>query len=341
MTQSMGEVRRILCAVDLTQRSDAALMRAVLLARDRGARLTVLHVVDSRQAERVVRMQANRAYVELLSQIERLFGSVASSIDVAVRRGKRREVIASSAQEWDVDLIVLASPTARRVDSIIGTTAERLIRQTKRSVLVVRSEASDVYRRVAIATELSAAAVPMMRTAVRLGALQDASAAIIHAAHPSYDSMLRVAGIDEATIHGYQRSSEAEAREQLQGMINEATLPFSNTRVIVRSDPPSHAIRAVLEYERPELLAIGASRWFMFKRLLIGSVADELLRAVSCDVLVIPHHPKVLRVGAAVTTDDLSVPYTRRDAASLPGFVAVQSRLHEHDGRDGRRRAQE
>ncbi len=56
----------------------------------------------------------------------------------------------------------------------------------------------------------------------------------------------------------------------------------------MRTDAPAPAIREVLEHERPELLTIGASRWFLLKRLLIGSVADNLLRSGHCDVLVIP-----------------------------------------------------
>ena len=114
--------------------------RAASLARQTGARLTLLHVIDTRQPERVARMRANRAYVELLSQADRAFGSAAGFIDVVVRRGNILEIIATSAREWDADLIVVAAPKSRRLDSIVGTTAERLVRTAKRPVLVVRRE---------------------------------------------------------------------------------------------------------------------------------------------------------------------------------------------------------
>jgi nucleotide-binding universal stress UspA family protein len=48
------------------------------------------------------------------------------------------------------------------------------------------------------------------------------------------------------------------------------------------------AIQDTLSDAATELLIIGASRWFFLKRLLIGSVADRLLRSVTCDVMVIP-----------------------------------------------------
>lgn len=111
-----GTLRRIVCATDLTVRSTAAWQRAASLARQTGARLTLLHVIDPRQPERVVRMRANRAYVELLSQVDRAFGSAAGFIDVAVRVGSARDIIARTANEWDADLIVIAAPKSRRLD---------------------------------------------------------------------------------------------------------------------------------------------------------------------------------------------------------------------------------
>jgi nucleotide-binding universal stress UspA family protein len=242
-------------------------------------------------------MQANRAYVELLSQVDRAFGSAAGFIDVVVRRGEPRNVIAQTAIEWDADLIVVAAPQSRRLDAIVGTTAERLIRTAKRPVLVVHREMQGVYQNVAIATDLSNASVPMLRTAVRLGALDQASATVVHAIHPSYDDMMRSAGLDESAIGLWHRSSQTGARQRLQAIIAAAGLDPQSVRAIVRSDPPAKAIRNVLESERPELLAIGASRWFLLKRLLIGSVADRLLRAASCDMLVIPHRSAVLMRG--------------------------------------------
>jgi hypothetical protein len=154
---------------------------------------------------------------------------------------------------------------------------------------------------------------------------------------------MKTAGLDESTIGLYKRTSQEHARQRLQTMIADAGLPFESTRTIVRSEPPAAAIRAVLEYERPELLAIGASRWFLLKRILIGSVADRLLRSAQCDVLVIPYRPAVLRLGrpTAVASDRLSAVPVRRDITTVARFVPVQRRLQEHDGGDRRARAHE
>jgi universal stress protein E len=298
MTPSTRGLRRIVAATDLSARSTAWL-RAAALARQTGARLTLLHVIDPRLSERVARRRANRAYVEMLSQADRTFGATAGFIDVVVRRGRVRGTIARIADETAADLIVVAAPKARRLDSIVGTTAERLVRTAKRPVLVVRREMQGNYRSVAIAVDICSASLPMLRTAASLGALDSASTTIVHAVHPSHDDMLRSVGLDGSAIDRYQLSAQEGARQRLQTMITDAGLPPERTDVIVRSDSAAAAISAVLEQQRAELLVVGASRWFLLKRLLIGNVADRLLRAAECDVLVIPYGPTLLELGVA------------------------------------------
>lgn len=335
-TPSTSYTRNILCATDLTERSTAAWRRAASLARQSGARLTLLHVVEPNQPERVARMQANRAYVELLSHAEHASGSEGIAIDIVVRRGNILATIASTANEWNADLIVVGAPRARRFDSIVGTTAERLVRSAKRAVLVVRREDRGTYQNVAVAADLSDASLVMMRTAVHLAALRDAAATVIHAHHLPYDGMMRSAGVEESMIRSYRRSAQEGTKRRLRSSIAEAGFSTARARVIVRSDPPADAIGSVLENERPELLVIGASRWFLLKRLLIGSVADRLLRAASCDVLVVPHQPAVLELGAAVASAGRGAVPVRSGVAVPARPVSVQARLHEHDGRDRR-----
>lgn len=258
---------RILCATDLTARSDFALSRAVLLAQQTGARLTFVHAVDPRRSERQRRAQVNRAYVQLLSKVDQTFGSAAAAIDVVVRAGGRLDVIVKVANEANADLVVLASPQRRRLDSIFGTTAERLLRTVKQPVLVVHRPADSSYRRVAMAVDLSNTSVPLIQAAARLGILEDAQTTLLH-----------------AQKHAWQ----GDAQLRLQAMLTAAEMAVERTQTLVRIESPAAAIRHVIEQEHAELLTIGASRWLLIKRMLTGSVTDSLLRTAMCDVLVIP-----------------------------------------------------
>jgi len=250
--------------------------------------------------------------VQLLSQVDQVFGSESAAIDIDVRAGGPLDVIAKVAGETNADLVVLAAPQRRRLDSIVGTTAERLLRTTGRPVLVVHREARDSYRQVAMAVDLSNVSLPMIQTASRLGVLDNAETTLLHATSAPHEGMLKTVGVDERAIEDYRLGWEEDARQRLQAIRTAAEMEVARTRLLVRAEAPALAIQQLLEREQSDLLTIGASRWVLLKRLLIGSVGDSLLRTAMCDVLVIPHRyfivgirksdpPRVSRGQRAVT----------------------------------------
>ena len=72
--------------------------------------------------------------------------------------------------------------------------------------------------------------------------------------------------------------------------------------VLVERTRPLEAIQKCLQIAHPELLVIGTSRWFKLKRMLFGSVADQVLRRVECDVLAISPPVRATRNRAATGT---------------------------------------
>jgi regulator of nucleoside diphosphate kinase len=85
-------VSRVLCATDLLRRSDRAIARADAIARELGAQLLLLHVVDG----------------------------------AASATGRPHQTMADIAIKWNADLIVLGPYRRRFGDSFRGTLAERV-----------------------------------------------------------------------------------------------------------------------------------------------------------------------------------------------------------------------
>jgi universal stress protein E len=335
-------VQHILCASDLTQRSVVALRRAAALAKRIGARLTLLHVVPWEQEERMTRMRANRAYAQLLSHADRAIDP-ATSFEVVIRIGNAREMIAKASRELDVDLVVVAPPKSRRLESIIGTTAERLVRNARRPVLIAQQDVLDDYRDVVVAADLSDATRPLLHRTISLAGLANAWTTIVHAFEPAHRDKLRTAGVAESAIETYVQRSLEDARRELMQIAVSAGLSPSATRVQVRSEAPSAAITGILQELRPELLAIGASRWFAMKRLVIGSVADQVLRSAQCDVLVIPNRPSAIKFNAneVVAAESLAGVGATDSVAAMPRFVSVERGLHQQDRSERRAAAYE
>jgi len=294
---------RIVCATDLRVRSNFAVSRAVQLAKQTGARLTLVHAVDARRSAPRIRAQVNRAYVELLTLVDQNFGPAASAIDIAVRAGGPLDVIVNVATETDADLVVLAAPQRRRLDSIFGTTAERLLRTLQRPVLCVHRRTTFNYRRVSMAVDLSNASLPMIQAAARLGMLERAETTLLHATAPPLEGMLKTVGVEEHAIEDYKQGWQDDARARLQAMATAAEMDVERTRIVVRTEPPALAIRRVIEEDRPDLLTLGSSRWALIKRLLIGRMADSVLRKPMSDILIIPQ-----RIAARRDSDPQHLP---------------------------------
>ena len=279
--------QRLLCATDLTTRSDHAVMRAAQLARQMDAEVLFLHAVDETQPGRVIRMKTNRAQLRLLSQSERAMRHAPQDAEVTVRLGKPLQAIAEAAREWNPDLIVMAAPKRRRLDLLIGTTAERVIRATQRPVLIVTSAGQQPYDNVVLATDLSSTSVHVARTVTGMGMLANAYAWIVHAFEPAYQGMIATtAWTEDQALEHKRQWREALSRELLREL-DQTGVDLSRVQVSAEEARPLDAIRRTIERVEPQLLVIGASRWFMLKRILFGSVADQVLRTIDCDILAI------------------------------------------------------
>ena len=279
--------KRVLCATDLSPRSDQAMLRAALLARQMNAQALFVHAVDDSQPGRTIRMKVNRAQVRLLSQSERAMKHAPKDAEISVRLGKPVQVIAAASAEWNPDLVVMAAPRKRRLDVVVGTTAERVIRATHRPVLIVSGAATGAYENVVLATDLSPTSAHVARTAVDMGLLANAYAWLVHAFAPPYQGMITTEAVLEEQLTEHKRRWRDAISRELVRELEEAGV--DPTRVHIAAEParPLDAIERALERARPELLVIGVSRWFMLKRLLVGSVADQVLRKINCDVLAI------------------------------------------------------
>jgi nucleotide-binding universal stress UspA family protein len=132
-------LRSVLCAVDLGAQSSKTLCWAAMLAREFGARLTVIHVSaaeadlgdDSEVNWRTdVRESAER---ELL-RLERFVNVEAELI---VEAGEPANVICSAAQRFEADVLAIGRGSAAGVFGRLRTNAYAIIRQSPCSVVSV------------------------------------------------------------------------------------------------------------------------------------------------------------------------------------------------------------
>jgi nucleotide-binding universal stress UspA family protein len=285
----------LLCATDLTARSDAALERTALLAQTMNAEAMLVHAVDDSQSGRTVRMKLNRARVRLMTQAAKLLPHASDHTESAVRLGKPLQVIASVAREWEPDLIVMAAPRRRRLEEVLGTTAERLTVATRRPVLLVKGPAQASYERIVLASDLSTTSTQAARAAAGMGMLADSTAWIVHAFDPMYPGLIAADERTERLIAEQTRRWRYELQDELVRQLEQAGIDPGRVQASAQAAEPLQAIERLIERVRPDLLVIGVSRWVALKRMLIGSVSHQVLQNMRCDILAVP--PPRMRKG--------------------------------------------
>lgn len=146
---------RILLSTDGSVASEDATAHALDLAAAHDATLHALYVVD----EAVVTAYSGDEYVdeaegpehgleergeEVLSDLRRRASDAGVEVETAMRHGRPAETIVASADDHDVDLLVLG--TKRRTDeyrALLGSVADRVLRLTTRPATVVKTDVDE------------------------------------------------------------------------------------------------------------------------------------------------------------------------------------------------------
>lgn len=90
------------------------------------------------------------------------------------------------------------------------------------------------------------------------------------------------------TFHDLQRDLEESARHRLERMLTaEDRLTSRAVAAVRRSAAPAHAIAAYAQGERADLIVVGTHGRRAVSHLLLGSVAEQLVRTAPCPVLVV------------------------------------------------------
>jgi nucleotide-binding universal stress UspA family protein len=280
----MANIKHILVATDLSDRSERACERGIRLARERAATVDLLHVVEGGLKAQV--QERRRALAE--EHLRDWFVSVPETerpgVRFSVETGDPFAVILERAQERNAGLIVLGEPGKKGLkDLFVGTTAERVVRHSDRPVLIVRQTAPGAYRRVLIAIDFSDGASRALDAAYEVA--PDAEFLAVHA--------WQVPPVGLATRQAVEKAMEEENRllgrrieRQAHDHLVATASPPRAPRVEMREGNPFFVIREAMTSFQPDLLAMGTHARSGIAVAMVGSLAREFLAEAPCDVLV-------------------------------------------------------
>ena len=280
-------LRRILLATDLSARCDRALDRAVQIAREWGAELAILHVVEPRGSSELVRDLPGSARGDHrieLARREILDGMPTQDVkfSIAVEEGETADIVLRTAESQRVDLIVVGTarfePWGRMM---MGSTVDALARRANVPILVVKTRAKRPYERVVVATDFSDASRHALEEASRM--LPDAHLTLFHAFDVPH------AALADGRVGDRARGelTEKECRE----FVASADVTDDRRRTLGIVIEPGRPAPLLLQYAQSQpvnLIVVGSRGQNAVVQLFLGSTAENILNGVRCDVLVVP-----------------------------------------------------
>jgi nucleotide-binding universal stress UspA family protein len=280
---------QILAATDFSTRSHRALRRAGLLAQARGAELAIVHVVDDDQPKDLVDIEsreAERILGEQIGAIAELQGVQCRPIVVA---GDPFDGILRTAGSIEANLIVMGAHRKELLrDIFVGTTIERVIRTGPYPVLMVNYEVEQSYGNVLAAVDLSDASARAIRAGKDLGLIEGARLTFVHGFLAIGAGLMSRADIWKEDIEKYVAEERLRAGGELAAFLRKEEPGLQDWALRVRDGTPIEAISEAVKQIEPDLLLVGTQGRSGIPKLLLGSVAEEVLRSVGVDVLAVP-----------------------------------------------------
>lgn len=290
-------IKRLLVATDLSPRSAHGVQRALQLAQTQGADVVILHVVDEDQPAAIVASEVKQVAEYLRRTWERMFAKLAVPLDIRVVAGIAYREIIEVAAKVRADLVVVGTPRRDILRQVFtGTTAERVMRLGRIPVLMVRRSARRPYESIFAAVDFSEFSENALDHAQRLGLLDAAMLTIVHAFVPIAEGLMRYANVEPMRIREHVETNKREADDRIRRFLHRPRLRkiAANRKVatLAAKGYPFEVIERAVQRRGADLVVIGTRGAGAVRRLLFGSVAEEALRKLSCDVLAVPMEAK-------------------------------------------------
>ncbi|HEY6726583.1 MAG TPA: universal stress protein [Polyangiaceae bacterium] len=294
--------RSLLVPVDLTPNSDRVLGRVPLLPLAEDARVTILHVVPEGLPAPARKDAERDAYKAIASEVRHLRKSLPKNVSIQplVEVGTPVKGISARAQKVKAELIVMGRGGGRILrEAFLGATAERVVRQARLPVLVVRQPPRLAYSRPALALDFDRAAQEVIRLMLLTIPPPRPRVAVVHAYDLPYGGLV-YPSLAEDEAAGEKSELQVETAERLAKLLatslSKLGVPQKDApawKMHVRYGSPHVVVERVMKKSETDLLLLGTRAFSRAAHVFLGTIAGDLLRDAKCDVLVVP--PAVAR----------------------------------------------
>jgi nucleotide-binding universal stress UspA family protein len=282
---------RILVPTDFSKTSDAALAHGRHLADRLDAGLHILHVIDNQFLRTVLADPRDYEAAALRQLQERIAAEDPGAVLAVEHSESPADEITRYARSHGVDLIVMGTHgRGRLAHLLLGSVAEKVARTAPCPVLTLHETPKTTGTRgprVLVPTDFSASSDAALGCAKRLVAKLGGSIRLLHVVeHPAIGASF---GSELYVPEGAEVREEQATKARIQ--LARRILTDSRSRVKVESDilfGPSGAMISAYATDTPfDLIVMGTRGRSGLAHLLMGSVAETVIRTAPCPVLTV------------------------------------------------------
>lgn len=297
----MNSLTNIVVGVDFSDFSGIALRQAMRIARWNEARLHVLHVVDTSIVNRLKDFwSSKRALLEsqvtsdgirdaAMTQLEELVarcepGDVSVDIDVAT--GAPFVEILRRVQGVSADLLVLGSNGSSDPSRGAGALATKCVRKAATKVLLVRLSHAGRFKDVVACVDFSEMSHRVMEQAIRVAQQDQSVLHLLHVFTPPWQGLNYVPRPSEEMERQHEETLRKRLEDHVQTHEGE-TAGLEVVPSVVENESESDGVIRFAQESAPDLVVLGTRGRTGAKSILLGTVAEHVVRESPCSVLAI------------------------------------------------------
>jgi nucleotide-binding universal stress UspA family protein len=297
-------VRSILVPLDGSAVSERALPLAVSLARRLNAAIQLVHVhaplwgasPDSDPLDKAAH-ERERAYLD--TTVNRLAAEAGVPLSCALLEGPTAETISRHVTQNEIDLVVLVSRSRCPLTRFwLGSVADALIRQISTPVLLVPPESTSLDfsddawpGHVLIPLDGSELSEQIVGPAIAVGEAANAQFTVLRVIQPMLPGYPPISGQCSGTalqqlqvLHSAEQSDAYACLNRIAERLHRRSLPVQS--LVASHDSASIAILERASGLEVDLIAVATQGRGGLQRMLLGSVADKVIRGATTPVLV-------------------------------------------------------
>jgi nucleotide-binding universal stress UspA family protein len=214
--------------------------------------------------------------------------------------------ICKLAQEIPADLIVMPTHGYTGLKHVfLGSTAERVVQHSPCPVFVVRKKRPSKTKprlsinAVMVPVDFSDCSRKGLEYAIGFANDFGAKIILLHATYLGY--IYSAEGTPLYDIPGLQKAAREKAERQMQKLVRAAKFGGVKFETVFTEASPVLDICDFAKDHDVDLIITSTHGVTGFKHVLIGSIAEKVVRHAPCSVLVVPSHPQIRAANLAKT----------------------------------------